>query len=254
MGGFHPTDHVLDMQPIGGCWCGQSYYLNNIVSSGGNQIGVWHVNTSPVIPRQPNLKQIHSSINLPNWGFNSGGFFTSISSNGDADVMIWAVSRTSTFPPGGPPPTLFAFQPIPGTFELKQLGPSSGWVAGNWDMPTLDHQGGNSNIVPVVANGNVYVASNGELDIFGFRPPLLKAPSAPEIKNVSGIITTVSGLEFTLHTEAGAELRAEAEVAIRNGLSPELLVGQRVNVSGNVDARGLLHAYVIKRVQTAKKP
>jgi hypothetical protein len=243
------------MKQIGGCWCGQSYYLNNIVSSGGDQIGVWHVNTSPVVARLPTLTQIHSSMHLPHWGDNSGGFFTSISSNGDADVIIWAVSRSNNYPPGGPAPTLFAFQPIPGTFELKPLF-QHGRVAGKWDLPLLPGwpEGGNSNIVPVVANGHVYVASYRELDIFGFLPLLVKAPSAPEIKSVSGIITTVSGLEFTLQTETGAEVRAEAEVAIRNGLSPELLVGQRVNVSGNVDAQGLLHADVVKPVRTAEKP
>ncbi len=252
MGGL--TDHALDMKQIGGCWCGQSYYLNNIVSSGGNQIGVWQVNTSPVVARLPTLTQIHSSMDLPHWGDNGGGFFTSISSNGDTDVIIWAVSRSNNYPPGGPEPTLLAFQPIPGTFELKLLFQS---VAGNWDVPPMPGwpEGGNSNIVPVVANGNVYVASYRELDIFGFRPLMVKAPSAPEIRSVSGIITTVvSGSQFTLQTETGAEVRAEAEVAIRNGLSPELRVGQRVNVSGNVDAQGLLHADVIKPVRTAKKP
>ena len=37
-------------------------------------------------------------------------------------------------------------------------------LAGHW--PNL---GGNSNIVPVVANGEVFVASNQELVIFGMR-------------------------------------------------------------------------------------
>src|SRR5262249_22051782 len=55
MGGFDQnTNHVLDTQQIGECYCGQSYYLNNIVSSGGRHIGVWQVNTSP----SPSLAQI----------------------------------------------------------------------------------------------------------------------------------------------------------------------------------------------------
>ena len=248
MGGFNTVaNHVLDTKQIGACWCGQSYYLNNIVSSGASQIGVWQVNTWP----SPSLTQIHSSLDLG--GSGDGGFFTSISSNGDNDVIIWAVSRSNSYPPGGPEPQLFAYQPIPGTFELKLLFQS---VAGNWDVPVLPGwpEGGNSNIVPVVANGHVYVASYRELDIFGFLPLVVKAPSAPDIQSVSGIITTVSGSQLTLKTETGAELRVEAEVAIRNGLSPELRVGQRVNVSGNVDAQGLLHADVIKPVRTAKKP
>src|SRR5262249_1803313 len=149
MGGFNAAaNHVLDTKQIGACWCGQSYYLNNIVSSGGTQIGVWQVNTWP----SPSFAQIHSSMNLGDWG--EGGFFTSISSNGDANVIIWAVSRRNSFD-GGPEPTLFAFQPIPGTFELKLLFQS---VAGNWDVPLQQNwpEGANSNIVPVVANGQVY--------------------------------------------------------------------------------------------------
>jgi hypothetical protein len=249
------TDHVLDKQCIGPCWCGQSYYLNNIVSSGGQQIGVWQVKVDPIRPSLPKLTQIHSSTDLGG-STDNGGFFTSISSNGDADVIIWAVSGRNNklgTELGRPPPNLFAFQPMPGTSELKKLFQS---VAGKWDMQLPDGKpvDANSNIVPVVANGHVYVASNGELDIFGFVPELAKAPSAPDIQSVSGIITTVSGSQFTLKTETGAEVRVEAEVAIEKGFAPELLVGQAVNVSGNVDAQRLLHADVIKPARTAKKP
>ncbi|OKO82955.1 PQQ-binding-like beta-propeller repeat protein [Bradyrhizobium sp. AS23.2] len=249
MGGFNTAaNHVLDTKQIGACWCGQSYYLNNIVSSGGTRVGVWQVITWP----SPSLTQIHSSTDLP-LGGDSPGFFTSISSNGEADVIIWAVSRSNSSPPGGPEPTLFAFQPIPGTFELKLLFQS---VAGNWDVPLQANwnEGANSNIVPVVANGQVYVASYKELDIFGFVPPVAEARTTEIIQNASGQIIAVSGSQFTLKTGTGTEVRVEAELAIKNGLSPELVVGQGVNVSGNVDAQGLLHADVIKPARTAKKP
>src|SRR5262249_9530731 len=111
-----------------------------------------------------------------------------------------------------------------------------------------------SNIVPVVANGQVYVASYKELDIFGFVPPVLEARTSEMIQNASGQIIAVNGSQFTLKTVTGTEVRVEAEVAIKNGPSPELVVGQSVNVSGNVDAQGLLHADVTKPARTAKKP
>ena len=38
--------------------------------------------------------------------------------------------------------------------------------AGTW--PNL---GGNANLVPVVANGQVFVATNQRLEIFGIKPP-----------------------------------------------------------------------------------
>ena len=175
----HLTSQVLDMKLIRGVIGGQSYYLNNIVASGGTTINVFSVNTMP----SPSLTFIHSS---PTWpppsalastsltagsrpsafvGSNGdNGFFTSISSNGQADAIIWAVTRVAlTSPPG--PVSLVAFRPVPGTIELKQLFQS---IAGTWDG--LD----NSKIVPVVANGRVYVASNKELDSFGFPTPASK--------------------------------------------------------------------------------
>jgi hypothetical protein len=251
MGGFSPTaDNVLDIKAIGHCWCGQSYYLNNIVSSGGTRIGVWQVNTSPT----PSVTQIHSSIDIG--GSGDGGFFTSISSNGNADVIIWAVSRQNSSA-AGPPPRLLAFQPIPGTSDLKLLFPSPpgnppGFPAGNWDLPPLRNgtlSDADSNIVPVVANGHVYVASNRELDIFGFVPPVIEPAPSP-----SGVITMMNGSHFTLKTETGAEVQVEAEPAIKNGLSPELAIGQAVSVYGSKDAQDLLHADVIRRAHIAIKP
>lgn len=229
------------------------------MSSGGTQIGVWQVNSSP----SPSLTQIHSSMDIG--GSGDGGFFTSISSSGDANVIIWAVSRQSSDRycgtmvlhdhPCGPPPTLFAFQPVPGTLELKPLFQSP---AGNWDLPPgrdVKSSAANSNIVPVVANGHVYVASYRELDIFGFVRPVVIAeiPSTSNIQSSPGIITTVNGSQFTMKTESGGEVQVEAEAAIKNGLSTELAIGQAVWVYGSTDAQGLLHADVTSSPSTSPK-
>jgi hypothetical protein len=253
MGGFSLTnDHVLGKYPIGVCYCGQSYYLNNIVTSGGDQVGVWQINTSP----SPGLTQMHSG-SIETGG--DGGFFTAVSSNGNANVIIWAVSRRHT-QQGGPEPNLYAFQPISGNPQLKQLFKA---IAGKWDMPAPVY-GANSNIVPVVANGYVYVASDKELDIFGFGPPVVhpaapavSAPSAPPpavgFKSSSGIITKVEGSRFTMKTEAGTEVQVDAEKALEDGLSPELVIGLPVSVYGTTDAQGVVHAEVIKLAHIPKK-
>ena len=83
------------------------------------------------------------------------GFFTSISSNGTSNPIIWALSRPSSTDLSI---YLYAFNPDSGT-TMKTLftGP-----AGTW--PNL---GGNANLVPVVANGQVLVASHNQLEIFG---------------------------------------------------------------------------------------
>ena len=257
MGGFSLThDHVLGEYTIGPCWCGQSFYLNNIVTSGGTRIGVWQINTSP----SPSLTQIQSSGDLGQ--SDSTGFFTAVSSDGSNNVIIWAVSRHFSFDVTSQPPTLFAFQPIPGNPQLKQLFKST---AGNWDVPPTSGDGANSNIVPVVANGRVYVASYKELDIFGLGTPLIihaapppvaplpKTQPAGGLVSIFGIITKLEGSRFTLKTEAG-EVQVNAEKAIANGLSPSLVVGRQVSVYGNRDAQGVLHAKVIRNGLTPKKP
>ena len=53
LGGYSPTqNNVLGTYSIGGCWCGQSYFVDpdgtgRVVSSGGNSLGLWKVQTSP---------------------------------------------------------------------------------------------------------------------------------------------------------------------------------------------------------------
>jgi len=70
---------------------------------------------------------------------------------------------------------LYAYQPVGGTFNLKPVFTSQ--VAGRWDVPRKPGdpkpEGAHSYIVPVVANGHVYVASYKELDIFGLVPIIL---------------------------------------------------------------------------------
>jgi hypothetical protein len=160
LGGHSAKNNVLGVYSIGACWCGESYYLDpndglgRVVSSGSPSIIVWKVQTSPKVSL---FKLPPSTVPLDGW--QGGGFFTSISSNGNANPIIWAVSR----PPNtkAAPIYLYAFNPDTGKAgttieELLSL------EAGAW--PNL---GGNSNLVPVVANGLVFVASNKQLKIFG---------------------------------------------------------------------------------------
>jgi hypothetical protein len=273
LGGFGlVANHVLGQYFIGTCFCGQSYYLNKIVSSGGDQIGVWRVDTSP----SPGLTKIQSSVPLGISG--EGGFFTSISSNGAENAIIWAVSNTHNDAPAPLPsspscvfpfqqtnvPCLFAFQPIDGNPQLRLL--FSG-AAGNWQVPrpvdAVDAT--NSNTVPVVANGHVYVTSYRELDIFGFGQPVSESETVsalaaqPEVvttqlqKSKLGIITKVDGSRFTLKTAAGAEIQIDAGEALKEGIAPQLAAGQAVSVYGTVDASGVMHAEVIKHVHVHKK-
>ena len=157
LGGYSPSkNNVLGTYGIGGCWCGQSYYLDasgsgRVVSSGGNLVKLYQVQTSP----QPALNLLKSSIYIAS--LQDPGFFTSISSNQTSSPVIWAVSRPQTA--GKYPIFLYAFDPGTTKKSMKKLIRIK---AGYWP-----NTGGNSNLAPTVANGQVFVASNKVLNIFG---------------------------------------------------------------------------------------
>ncbi|MFZ0417480.1 MAG: hypothetical protein WAM04_05215 [Candidatus Sulfotelmatobacter sp.] len=161
LGGYSTTgNNVLGTYQVGACWCGESYFVNptdgaaRIVSSGGNQVKVWKLQTSP----KPKLTLVAQSTSLKSGQF--GGFFTSVSSNGNASPIIWALTRPQSQSSNAI--GLYAFNPEAGGRTLAALFHAN---AGAW--PNF---GGDSNQVPVVANGKVYVASNKQLQIFGLTP------------------------------------------------------------------------------------
>ena len=156
LGGYSSqANNVLGTYSIGGCWCGPSYFVDNdslarVVSSGGSTVEVWKLQTAPTT----SLNLVAQSASIG--GGQDPGFFTSTSSNGTVNTIIWALSR----PLSRTNPTiyLYAFNPDSGA-NIKPLFSAP---AGEWPNFT-----GNSNLVPVVANGEVFVASHNQLQIFG---------------------------------------------------------------------------------------
>jgi hypothetical protein len=156
MGGFNPLkNNVPGSYSVGGCWCGESYFVDadgaaRIVSGGGNRVKIWKLSTTP----KPSFTQVASSSTFPSG--QDPGVFTSVSSNGTSNTIVWALSR----PLSASNPEIY----------LHALNPDSGstmttlfkTVAGAWPNVT-----GNSNVLPVVANGEVFVASHKQLRIFG---------------------------------------------------------------------------------------
>ena len=163
LGGYSTKkNNVLGTYSISGCWCGQSYFvdpsdgLGRVVTSGGRIVQVFKVQTSP----KPALVKVSQSPTLPA-SMQNPGFFTSVSSNGNSNPIIWALSRPTSS--AGNPIFLYAFNPdaLTGT-TMKQLARLQ---AGTW--PNIN---GNSNLVPLVTNGEVFVASHSQLRIFGIKP------------------------------------------------------------------------------------
>jgi outer membrane protein assembly factor BamB len=151
------ANNVLGTYPIGLCWCGPSYFVDptdgvaRVVTSGGSAVKVWKLQTSPA----PSLVEVTASQGMNTRG---NGFFTTVSSNGTAHPIIWALSR----PPGSQTAIyLYAFAPDQGGTKMKQLFAGN---AGTWAP-----NGTNPNLVPVVANGKVFVASNKQLVVLGLH-------------------------------------------------------------------------------------
>jgi hypothetical protein len=159
LGGYNPSgsNRVLGTYGAGSCWCGQSYFqasdgTGRVVSSGNRKPILWKINTSPKASLTK-LAQAPTGVG----GGQDPGFFTSISSNGTSSPIVWAVSRPVNSG-STKPVSLFAFDASNGLSLLFSA------QAGNWQ-----NTGGNANIVPTVANGQVYVPSNKQVQVFGLK-------------------------------------------------------------------------------------
>ena len=101
----------------------------------------------------PSLSQKSQFNNIANG--QDPGFFTSVSTNGTTagTAIVWAVGRPTDSDPADV--SLYAVNPDNGSQLFSE-------TAGVWP-----NTGGNSNIVPVVDNGLVYVASDQMLTYLG---------------------------------------------------------------------------------------
>jgi outer membrane protein assembly factor BamB len=221
---------TLDMHQLSqGCWCGPSYFhgsdgIGRVISSAGATVQTWQVQTTPA----PTLvaegsASVQQSEQDP-------GFFTSVSShNGNLPgAIIWAVAR----PSGSAPLTLYAFAAAASGGTLKQLYSSP---AGQW--PNL---GGNADIVPVVANGKVYVASNKALMIFGpngapvgaAKAVAMMAPAASSLalpagvtERVTGTLLAINGATLKLQTRGNHTVTVDISHAMESGQIANLIPG-----------------------------
>ncbi len=220
LGGYSTTrNNVIATYSIGGCWCGESYFVDSdgvgrVVSSGNSTIQVWKLATVPQV----------SLTNTTSGSISNGqdpGFFTSISSNGTSNPIIWALSRPTTSN-NGAPISLYAFNPDSGGGAMTNLFSSP---AGNWP-----NMGGNANLVPVVANGLVFVASNQQLQIFG----LTGTPAGTTTALTSSANPSIQGKSVTFTAtvipQSGSGIPA-GTVTFQNGAT---VLGKKPLTAGTV--------------------
>jgi len=244
LGGLSGTPNTSNLGPAtdisGDCWCGESYFvapdgLGRIVSSGGTTVGIWTVQTSATA--NPQLLA-GPTASLAAGGCHDGGFFTSVSSSGTStgSAVVWAVNR------GSPPcleVSLYAFDPSSGSSVL----PSS-LTAGYWPAPNA-----NPNIVPVVSNGKVYVASYDQVAIFGLgasgTAQILKPlfPAAPAFRHLFGTVKRLSGSIVTLALRSGKEVAIDVSLAERKRHTVPVKVGDTIGVVGLAAAQDQVLAW-----------
>ncbi len=246
---------LLGTYQIGGCWCGPSYFtgsdgVGRVVSSGGSTAMIWGLNTpasSPATLTQQASAKISSG--------QEGGFFTSISSNGEqaGTAVVWAVGRPTQVP--GPLP-LYAINPTSGS--VIYTANAGQWASGN----------SNANTVPTIANGHVYVGSNKELTIFGLGGTSKVANNFTNLASnrlsvsstkpfvlgtdehaVWGIIRNVSQTEMLLQDRHGALIRVYLTTARAAGNLAEPVVGEAAFAIGKQAEGGAL---IARNVEHAK--
>ena len=214
-----------------GCWCGPSYFMGadgygHVVESTGNLVELWRVETAPAPHLMGQKAATISSGQDP-------GFFTSVSSNGVVknSAVIWALGR----PLDSDPADMMLYAYNGANLALLWSG-----IAGNWP----NANGANANIVPVVANGQVFVATYENLSIFGLPqagvPGKEYRPVRPKARVVSGAphevwgrVAAVSGDRLTLTTAAGKTVAVDMSAAIKAGNAVALEVGLAADVRGN---------------------
>jgi hypothetical protein len=246
LGGFSPSGNdVLDTVSIGDCWCAQSYFVGpdgvaRIVTSGGRAVGIWRLRVTPTVALT------RQSLSAPLSTGEDGGFFTSVSSNGRAagSAVIWAVSR----PTNGDPANVLLYAIKPADAEILFSA-----VAGTWPNTNAD-----SDLVPVVANGTVLVASYGQLAIFGLLPPggsartaatVLAPPRPPPAKNAHefyGEITALGGTRLLVRTRSGRTVSVDVSAAKRAFATADLVPGEFVFVRATTTAAGTTAQSIVR--------
>jgi hypothetical protein len=246
---------ALDMQQLAqGCWCGPSYFhgsdgIGRVVSSAGATLQTWQIQT---FPAPALVAEASASVQQSE---QDPGFFTVVSSHNGLlhSAIIWAVAR----PTGTTPLMLYAFAAAASNGTLKQLYSAP---AGQW--PNL---GGNANIVPVVANGKVYVAAYKSLTIFGPNAsgasPASSAtvgdvnPLSPSLplgatQRVTGTLLAINGSTLKLLNRTNQTVTLDISRALETEQVANLNIGRAYTALGAASGSdGILKAVAVMRAK-----
>jgi len=270
LGGFTRggPDNVLQVVNMGSCWCGPAYFVGSdgasyVLTGGRNGVTSWQLQTSPAVQlMQASSTGAAAVSGLP----DNGGSIPVVSSNGTTpgSGIVWFVQKPSTSSDNDPGTsiTLNAYAASDLTQQLVSI------PAGAWTHAVNS----NANLVPTVANGKVYVASNKQLQIFGLlsagakvHPAVLPkslVPSSPAVISCSpkvaprralgggsaavhdfyGTICQVNGDELHLSLRGGQSIVVDASPAFLQNRPILLTPGRPVHIVATIDGKGVAHA------------
>ena len=162
-----------------GLWATPAYWNGNVYLWARDNVGMMFKMNSGVMNVQPDSKTSTT------WGAPSPSF--SISSNGTQNGIAWAV-RADQFDTKGPA-VLYAWDANDLSKSIYQSDNSSRDTAGP----------ANRYSVPVITNGKVYVATNGEIDVYGLLNQQDTA-AAPVISPNGGTFSTSQSVTLSSTT------------------------------------------------------
>jgi len=274
LGGYtqNGSDNVLQTIQSGSCWCGPGYFTGSdgnpyVLTGGSNGIVSWQLQLTPA----PQLVQkTATSYGVANGLPWYGGSIPVVSSNQTlaGSAIVWVVQKPQTSSDSNPgtPLTLLAFSAANLQDQLVSI------QAGTWTHAVNS----TANVVPTVANGRVYVASNLQLNIFGLLPakgtaaraalPQPVKPSAPDViacapaeSPAAALGTTLSATQPATHAFYGKVCRVgqtDVQVSLSEGHSIDvdithaaiemrratLVPGRMVHITASIDPKGMAHA------------
>jgi outer membrane protein assembly factor BamB len=235
----HGNSKAYDVVNGGSCWCAESYFegadgVGRVVTSGDNVIRVWKVKTGAT----PKLeKEVESAETIEN--DQDPGVFTAVSSNNHNDAVIWATGRPVDFDPG--------------TFQLYAFDAASGKTLFKSDAGTWPFAENNATIMPVVANGRVFVASYKQLSIFGLgkgAAAALPHVAAPNMRvklgagehEIYGTVKAIDGAKLTVQKRDGSTLIVDVSRAEAQHAKAQPQIGKALVARGTYSSAGVMQA------------
>jgi hypothetical protein len=185
------TDVVQEIQgAFSGFWGVPAYWNGNLYWAGGNldtgaaeplKAFSFNANSSGLISTSP------TSVSAKTFSFS--GPVPSVSSNGSKDGIVWGLDNgryRSLCVSGSNCQVLYAYDAT----NLEKLLYDSAQATGNRDVPGSAVKF----TTPTIANGKVYVPSNGSLSAFGLLSAVSPTASAPSLSPRTGTYTSAQSV------------------------------------------------------------